>query len=223
MMPLAALEAAIVERIRAAKLTYLRYVGSYGGELVGDWRDAVRALPAVWVAFAGGTAPRLLNTAQTRHESVLTYSVLVADRSVHSEAATRQGGPASPGTYRMLADVAALLTGADLLPDVDYLRPGRVRTLFGPQVAQAALSVLSQEWTARCQFRLREPGQGPLGSEVGGYLPPDGQCLPGSGHVNDPAPLSPLGSLALRYWLKPPQDMATDEPITEDDLTLNQE
>lgn len=221
MMPVAALEAALVQRVRAARLPYLRYVGSYGGELVGDWRDVVRALPAVWVAFAGGTAPQQLNTAGTRYQATLTYSTIVADRSVHSEVATRQGGPASPGTYRMLSDVSALLTGSDLFAGVDYLRPGRVRTLFAAATAQQALSVLAQDWTARCQFRLREPGQGPLGAEVGDYLPPGGQTFPGAANTNNPAPLSEVSTLALRYWLKPPQDMTADPPAAEDNLTLN--
>ena len=55
----------------------------------------------------------------------------------------------------------------------------------------------------------------------GGYLPPDGQPLPGKAHAGDDPWLPPLEGLALRYWCKPPQDPAVDPPLLEDHLTLN--
>jgi len=226
MLPITKVEDAIVKRIVAAKLPYLRFIGSYGGELMGDWREVIRALPAVWVAFKEASAPECKNTARTRYQARLTYSTIVADRSARSESATRKGGPGSIGTYQMLDDVARLICMQDFgLDDVDPLAPGRVRSLFDGKVQEQALSVMSQEWTARVQFRLREPGQGPLPADGAalptGYLPPEGQTFPGAANINNPAPLPELSKLALQYWLKPPQDMATDPPAAEDILTLN--
>lgn len=226
MLPIAAIETAIINRIASAKLPYLRFVGSYGGELMGDWQAVVRALPAVWVTFKDSTAPECRNTARTRYRTRLTFATIVADRSVRSEAATRRGGPGSVGTYRMLDDVARLVCMQDFgLEDVDPLRPGRARSLFDGNVREQALSVMSQEWTANVQFRLREPGQGPLPADGAalptGYLPPEGQTFPGAANANNPAPLPELSTLALQYWLKPPQDMAADPPAAEDILTLN--
>lgn len=226
MLPITEIENGIIERIVAAKLPYLRLVANYGGELMGDWQGVIRSLPAVWVAFKDSTAPEPLNTARTRFRARLAFTTIVADRSVRSEAATRKGGPGNVGTYQMLDDVARLICMQDFgLDNVDHLRPGRVRSLFSAKTAAQALSVMSQEWTATVQFRLREPGQAPLPEDgatlqPGGYLPPEGQTFPGAANANNPAPLPGLNCLRLQYWLKPPQDMATDPPAAEDHITL---
>ena len=226
MLPITKIEDAIIKQIALAKLPYLRFVGSYGGELMGDWQEVIRALPAVWVAFKDASVPECKNTARARYQSRLTFTTIVADRSARSESATRKGGPGSIGTYKMLDDVARLICMQDFgLDDVDPLQPGRVRSLFDGKVQAQGLSVMSQDWTAKVQFRLREPGQGPLPTDGAalptGYLPPEGQTFPGTANANNPAPLPELSTLALQYWLKPPQNMATDPPAAEDILTLN--
>ena len=214
---IAELENAILAALKEGKPAWLRFVGSYGGELAGDWEAVVRAVPAYWLAFSGMTEPKPLNTAQTRFEAVIQLSLVAASRSVASEAASRKGAPGSqPGTYAMLAHAASLLCMRDFgLDGVDYLRPGRIRTLFSAQVQDKALSVLAQDWRARTVFVLREPGQRPV-PEPGtppeeaeaprGYLPPDAPPLP------------ELSTLDLRYWLKPPQDPEHDDPLLVDSL-----
>jgi phage gp37-like protein len=222
MMPITAIENAIIERIRAAKLPYLRFVGSYAGELMGDWQDVIRALPAVWVAFQNSDAPRALDVSRTRYQTALTFAVVVAARSVRSEAATRKGAGGDVGSYRMLADVAALLALQDFdLTGVEYLRPGRVRSLFNAAVGKLALSVFSQDYTTIVQYKLREPGQVALGQTPDGYLPPEGQTLPGAANADKPAPQEEMRCIGLRYWLIPQQDMETEPPMSEDTLTLN--
>ncbi len=209
-----AIESGMIGRLAAEKLDYLRFVGSYGGELMGDWQAVIRALPAVWVAFQGMTDPKPCNTAQTRFESRVQFSMVVASRSLRSETTARKGGPANTpyvGTYQMLEDVAARICMQDFNVDgVDYLRPGRIRTLFTAKVATQALSVLAQDWTSRVQFTLREPGQRPIDSEEApsesGYLPPSAEPLPELRH------------LGLQYWLKPPQDPDADDPLLTDIL-----
>ena len=214
---IAALESAMLAALKADKPAWLRFVGSYGGELAGDWEAVVRAVPAYWLAFSGMTEPKPLNTAQTRFEAVIQLSLVAANRSVASEAASRKGAlGCQPGTYAMLAHAASLLCMRDFgLDGVDYLRPGRIRTLFSAQVQGKALSVLAQDWRARMVFVLREPGQRSLptpgtipGEEEApaGYLPPDAPALP------------ELTGLDLRYWLKPPQDPKKDDPLLTDCL-----
>lgn len=208
-----ALETAILHSLKEGQPSWLRFVGSYGGELAGDWEAVVRAVPAYWLAFSGMTEPRPLNTEQTRFEAVIQLSLVAASRSVASEAASRKGAPGgTPGTYAMLAHAASLLCMRDFgLDGVDYLRPGRIRTLFSAQVQDKALSVLAQDWRARMVFVLREPGQRPVvapGEQETprGYLPPDAPPLP------------ELSALDLRYWLKPPQDPEHDDPMLTDCL-----
>lgn len=87
-----AVESSMLDRIVAARLHYLRFAGSYGGELMGDWQAVIRALPAVWVAFQGMTEPKPCNTAQTRFEARVQFSTVVASRSLRSEATARKGG-----------------------------------------------------------------------------------------------------------------------------------
>lgn len=221
MYPIAAIESAMIRRIHEARLPYLRFVGSYGGELLGDWKNVYPAVPAIWVTFAGATEAKALDTARTRFESVLTFTSIAAAYSPRTEV-PRTGGPATVGAYAMLTDVARLTAMQDYALDgVDYLRPGRIRSLFSGQVQAGSLAVFAQDWLCRVQARLRAPCERPLGTDAGGYLPPDGQPLPGNAHAGDDPWLPPLEGLALRYWCKPPQDPATDPPLLEDHLTLN--
>lgn len=221
MYPIISLENAMIERIRSAKLPYLRFVGSYGGELLGDWANVYPAVPAIWIAFAGASDGRSLNTARTRFESQLTFTSVVAAYSPRTEA-PRTGGPATVGAYQMLTDVFALLVMQDFgLDGVDYLRPGKIRSLYSGKLQGMSLSVFAQDWTSRVQFTLREPGVRRMGDEPAGYLLPEGERLPGQSHAEDEVWLPPLESMALRYWLKPPQNPDADEPLMEDSLTLN--
>ena len=209
MYPIAAIESAMIRRIHEARLPYLRFVGSYGGELLGDWKNVYPSVPAIWVTFAGATEAKALDTARTRFESVLTFTSIAAAYSPRTEG-PRTGGPATAGAYAMLTDVARLTAMQDYALDgVDYLRPGRIRSLFSGQVQAGSLAVFAQDWLCRVQARLRAPCERPLGTDAGGYLPPDGQPLPGKAHAGDDPWLPPLEGLALRYWCKPPQDPAT--------------
>ena len=95
MYPIAAIESAMIRRIHEARLPYLRFVGSYSGELLGDWKNVYPAVPAIWVTFAGATEAKALDTARTRFESVLTFTSIAAAYSPRTEG-PRTGGPAVP-------------------------------------------------------------------------------------------------------------------------------
>lgn len=212
------IENAIIERIKEAKLPYLRFAGSYGGELTGDWQSVVRSLPAVWVTFKGSGTPAPLNTAHTRWRVELRFTTIVAAKSLRSEKATRHGGEHSIGTYQMLNDIGRLIAMQDFnLDGVDYLRPRDIRSLFNAGTGNNALSVFAQNWTTLVDIHMQEPCAAPPDSGHTGYVPPEGETFPGT----DFPQYQPLDTLALRYWLKPPQDMATDPPVMEDHLTLN--
>ena len=161
MYPIAAIESAMIRRIHEARLPYLRFVGSYGGELLGDWKNVYPAVPAIWVTFAGATEAKALDTARTRFESVLTFTSIAAVYSPRTEGPST-GGPATAGAYAMLTDVARLTAMQDYALDgVDYLRPGRIRSLFSGQVQAGSLAVFAQDWLCRVQARLRAPCERP--------------------------------------------------------------
>lgn len=93
---IATIETAIVETIRAARLPYLRYLGTYGGELDGEPQSIIRQTPAVWVSYRDESAPDPRNTGRTRWTVKATFSVLVAARSLKNEGATRHGDAERP-------------------------------------------------------------------------------------------------------------------------------
>jgi phage gp37-like protein len=143
---LAAIEAAIIERIQgAAGMAYLRSVESYGGQFDDDTFDVVRILPAVWVTFAGAGKPH--QTSADRFLTPVTMAVMCCARSVRSEQATRQDGPGGEiGVYRIVKDVRTLLLMQDLGLEIDHLRPGAIRTLYNTKLRSAGLAVFAQEW-----------------------------------------------------------------------------
>ena len=104
MYPIAAIESAMIRRIHAARLPYLRFVGSYGGELLGDWKNVYPSVPAIWVTFAGATEAKALDTARTRFESVLTFTSIAAAYSPRTEG-PRTGGPATARLTQECAEV----------------------------------------------------------------------------------------------------------------------
>ena len=220
---IATIETAIVETIRAAKLPYLRYLGTYGGELDGEPQNIIRQTPAVWVSYRDESAPEPRNTARSRWTVKATFSVLVAARSLKNEEATRHGDAVRVGSYQMIEDVRALIGFNDFgLYGVDYLRPGRTRTLFHGRLAACNMSILMQAWTALYDLRVREPGERARDAPPGAYLPPEGTRLPGDTHAKDDPCLPPLSGFTLRYWLKPPLDPDIDEPSAVDLVTINQ-
>lgn len=142
---LAAIEDAIVARIEGAKLSYLRSVGSYGGEFDDEAFDVLRTLPAIWVTFSGSAKPE--QKGEKRFLTSATFAVMCAARSVRSERTTRHDGPAGEvGVYTMLRDVKRLLLMQDLGLDIDHFRPGAVRTLYNTRQRGNGMAVFAQEW-----------------------------------------------------------------------------
>ena len=177
----------------------------------------------MWVSYRDESAPDPRNTGRTRWTVNATFSVLAAARSLKNEEATRHGDAVHVGSYQMIEDVRALIGFNDFgLPGVDYLRPGRTRTLFNGRLAACSMSILMQEWTTLYDLRVREPGGRALDAPPGAYLPPEGTRLPGDAYAKEDPYLPPLSGFALRYWLKPPLDPDTDEPSAVDLITLNQ-
>ena len=128
----------------------------------------------------------------------------------------------------MLADVAALTALYDCgLDGVDYLLPGRIRSLFSARGQGASLAVFAQDWSCRVQVRFRAPCERPLpapGCPVpppGGYLPPEGVRLPGLAHAEDAAPSPPLAGLACATGANPRRTRPRTPPCWKTRLTLN--
>lgn len=147
-MIIALTEKAMCERLRQGMGRMVQGVHSYGGEMDGEPADVVRRLPGVWVTFGGIQKTEPTSISKRKYKTYGRFVVIVGDRNVRSEEATRQGGPGlqEAGTYKMVAAVRRLLSGQDLGLGIAHLVPGRVRTLFNTKAEGAALSVFACEF-----------------------------------------------------------------------------
>lgn len=123
------IETAIIARITAAKdsgaLGYdLFKVTSYAGELSPAF-DIIRALPAMWVVF-GGEEVDLSYSAQRLTRWRASFTVIVAAKSLRNEAESRHGSGIRVGSYQMMRDVKALLSGQTFDLKIAPLKPLRV-------------------------------------------------------------------------------------------------
>jgi len=190
---IATIEAAMLARIAGAKLPYLRTVATYGGELDEGLTEAVRQFPAVWIAFKSMGEGQPVNTAGSVYRAPATWVAFVAARNLRNEAATRRGDKVRVGTYQMLADVRALLTGQDLDLEIDNLRPGRVQSMVNAKFQGQGVSVYAMEWHTRFDYRVFERGTGQPTTGA------DGQPMP---------PLPTLSQFGINYYLTPGDDVA---------------
>lgn len=157
-------ERAICERLRQGLGRMSSAVRSYGGELDGDLAEIARQLPAVWVTFGGIQKTENVNVGKRKYKSHGRFVVIVGERNVRSEEASRQGGPNlnEVGTYKLIAAVRRLLSGQDMSLPIEHLIPGRVRTLFNTPLEHQALSVYACEFDTAWIEEALENGAFPL-------------------------------------------------------------
>lgn len=128
------LEHAILSRLRAASdagaLGYaLRQVESYAGALDDAALDgAIRTLPAVWVVYAGERGDEAPNRRNPRFQLWIAHQQRRNTGAARS-GATPPGGTDHGGSYQIIDDVLALITGQTLGLDIDPWRLVRVASL----------------------------------------------------------------------------------------------
>lgn len=157
-------ERAICERLREGLGRMSSAVRSYGGELDGEPEEIARQLPAVWVTFGGIQKTENVNIGKRKYKAFGRFVVIVGERSVRSEEASRQGGvnQNEVGTYKLVAAVRRLLSGQDMALPIEHLMPGRVRTLFNTSLEHRALSVFACEFDTAWIEHALENGAFPL-------------------------------------------------------------
>lgn len=128
-------------------------IESYGGELddLEMLGQAVRKMPAVWVAFAGAGRPAAMGTQKDKWLVPLTFAVMVGARNVRGERFTRRGVTVAGqvrevGVYQLLEDMQLLLMRQDFGLAIDPLVPGTVKTLFNTRLDKEAFAIFAQEW-----------------------------------------------------------------------------
>ncbi|MFJ5319243.1 DUF1834 family protein [Pectobacterium versatile] len=161
------IELAMIDRLSKGLGRMAANVCSYGGELDGEPAEVARAMPAVWVTFGGIQNTQNANIGKRKYKTTGRFVVIVGERSVRSEEATRHGGARldEVGTYRMVEAVRRLLSGQDLTESglkIAALMPGRVRPLFNTKLESQALSVFACEFDTVWMESALESGKYPL-------------------------------------------------------------
>jgi phage gp37-like protein len=137
-----AIEEAILTKVATANTAgsfgyTIRTVASYAGDLEQQSATgfsnipkipaiAVKTFPAVWVAFERESRPSRLSQHRYRAEAVFSVRVAVGQR--RNSAAARLGSEDDVGSYQVLEDVRALITGM-VVAGCDPLAPGEVVSL----------------------------------------------------------------------------------------------
>lgn len=140
------IENALVMRLKQGLGRLVMDVQSYGGELDDDLTDVVRRFPAAWVTFGGITRTERTTTARDKVKASGTWVVMVGARNLHDRNAGRKGGCGEVGAYQLVQAVRRLLQQQDLGLPIDYLQPGRVRTLYNTRIQNEPIAVFACEF-----------------------------------------------------------------------------
>lgn len=146
--PITVTEQAIIARLRDGMGRLVRSVDSYAGEMDEDIGLIIRAFPAAWVTFGGITDSTPFGISRRNYKTTGQFVIIVGQRSVRSERASRIGGPGpdEPGTYVLVRAVRRLLAQQDMGLPINPLRAGKVRTLYNTVAKEEAFSVFACEF-----------------------------------------------------------------------------
>lgn len=209
-------EKAIIERLTLGLGQMAIQVESYGGQMDTDLTELIRVFPAAWVTFAGITRTVPHNLSKTRFATHARFAVMVGDYNVRSEASTRMGGPNldEVGSYRLLTSVRRLLINQDFGLEIDYLKPGTVRTLFNTRLGAQAFSVFACEFDTYWIEDSLVAGRWPSPQNA---QDPDHVFALYNGKLDEPYP--DLTSINAKYTLP---DTPAGESAAEDNITLRE-
>lgn len=123
-------ENALVERLRLGLGKLCATVKSYGGEIDDESFGTMR-FPLCLVCYAGSRVVRKTTNAQ-RYQSVDTFVIILAVKSLRSNMASRQGGvdKREIGVNQLISATRRLLDAQTLGGQVKPLNPKQVKTLF---------------------------------------------------------------------------------------------
>lgn len=191
------IELALVDRLRRGLGEMIWDVTTYAGELDDDPGKILHRLPGAWVTFGGIVKTERYSTSRQKRKVTGRFVVMVGDYNTRDEQSTRHGGVTrnEVGTNLLVESVRRLLTGQDLGMKIDYLEPGRVRTLFNTSVEERALSVYACEFDTAWIERALENGKWPERSANPDA--PDAAFNTYKGVLSDPDP--DLLRVGMRY------------------------
>ncbi len=128
----------------------LKSLDSYGGQL-DDMAQAVKAFPALYVAFSGATDLKHFND---RTYWLARFSVIVAATSLRNEQESRQGHANRPGSYQIALDTIRLIGGQTFGLPIDPMKPVKFTPLANNRVARDIVSIIEIDFTTTFDISL---------------------------------------------------------------------
>lgn len=106
------------------KVTYLRTVETYAGQLEGDIKNLPVKFPAAFVVYGGSEFKPVDGP---NHREQAEFTVIVCAKNLRGGEKARKD---AHGAYAMVKDVLAALTNRDFGLDLERLRPVRAALVF---------------------------------------------------------------------------------------------
>lgn len=142
------IEDAIITTLKASEMgAYCKKIDSFvieSGELEEQIRIFAMQLPCALIVYSGGEYAHHPNRQQDKE---MIFSVLTCAQSMRGSGVARRG---AIGTYKMLDDLRATLTGQRLGLSIDPLMPVRETA----EVNTKMFSAYSMEFRTKCRFTL---------------------------------------------------------------------
>lgn len=164
--PVAQIEQAIVQQLRAVPRAYKPLIESYAAQLDDEMFDWLRTLPAVWVTFGDVKSVQRKGVHSYLHSG--TFEVLSAQRALGENAGrlAGEGRGDSIGVYELLEHNKLALVNQKLGLPIDPLVPGAIRPVMKGMVKNHAVVVYAQEFSTRWMETYPDPDAVPAGELV---------------------------------------------------------
>lgn len=182
MQMVSSIENSMVAALKAAATSFrVETIESYAGQLDDDLLDWVRALPAMWVVFAGAGEPQPVASNHGKWRFKGEFIVFCGQRNLAGNQAVRQGDARNPGVYALMELAAAALLNKDFGLAITPLKPGPITTATSQVVSRDSVMVYGMRW--RTEWVQAE-------------------------QVLELSPAGVLASIGLEYFLKPGDQVA---------------
>lgn len=209
-----ATELAILDRLKRGLGRMVSTVESYGGEFDDEnLPEVLQRFPAVWVTFGGVHKTEPVSVTRDAWRAEGSFVVMAGTRSLRSESAARQGGPAlrEVGSSLLIAAVRRLLAQQDMGLAIRPLAPGAIRTLYNSRLQGQAFSVFALEFHTAWVEEALPPGAYPQRDASG----MDAVFALYQGQLDPADPV--WASTQLRYVVNGPVNAT---PTAQDNLTM---
>lgn len=219
MNAIGAIEDAIKSRFNTAQaagaLGYHPDLRTYAGEFSADIGRAVQRWPTLLIVYAGASLTKEARaTFAMRH----SFGVICMARSLRNEEEGRRGDGAEPGSYQLIDDTLALISGLvvfgeDKRPICTPLIPRAVRPLLNDRPDAQLLSIYAVDFDTELSHEMLPPT-----AELGDFnILHTNWDVPLFGNVSTELPADETADATDHTIINPAAPEAPPEEETEDE------